>query len=364
MLRSLSCFFVIFWVSSCHVSSHKMQDEPLLPTSDLFDTAALGRSIDLINKLSLGQTVPDESWNQLFDSKGFQVLEIATGKSRYSYQSMLEFHYSKAKSNERYLIREGKDVIKKAELSHFEYVIANRKACEGIIKNFVDERLYEEADQLARSFIPKGMLSRLNSKPTVFFLVIGQNAYANDLGVVADPFFFETLGREARVAVLAHELHHVYFDTLLPKEFSRSHPFTSLAYNIQKEGIADLIDKPNLLGRAGERTFGEELIKVYRDLFAQGPAVIENINSGYLQYQQDKVAFKPNWAELRPVGGHASGYYMALANRRAGLLNEWLLELSNPHAIFLYYDKARKKLNDPALAPIHPALLSFYAGAE
>jgi hypothetical protein len=323
-----------------------------------YDDAALTQFWKIADQLHKGKSPAPRDWDSMLDATGYQTLITATGKSRDEIRDALENAYLPQKASYRKDILNGSDLSRKIELQHLINAWNKRGLIRSLTAKLRKENIYHRSLNLSRT-----LLSQESSDiqpPKISLAIFGLNAHANDLGVVADAWFLQQIIREQRILrLIAHEMHHYFLDKLrivTKSKVDRNRPFASLAYNIHKEGIADLIDKPDYLENG---SFGvpEALLREHRLQFGSANKVIQAINREYQRMvKTGKENFKMNWQVVRPIGGHASGFYMAQKIKQAGLLPKLIGKITDPFEIFFLYNMAVSP-KDRIASRFSPALL-------
>lgn len=139
--------------------------------------------------------------------------------------------------------------------------------------------------------------------------------------------------------IAAHELHHLLIKHSRKTVHRKYQSLINTIESVQKEGIADLIDKKFVLFQ--NDTFYAPLFE--KDLLASD-SIIHNFN---LQLEKMSISWTDfNFRKLISRGGHTPGHYMALVIEKNGFISELLENLHRPVAFFLIYNQAAAK--DPS----------------
>lgn len=301
------------------------------------DTTAVERFWPLYQALRADRPVDDALWDRLFSTPAWQAL----GPTR------------QQQARERYALafRPSREAGYRAAIAAGGYearVLRHLRAMVGR-----EERLRAQAIRLplasamlrAREFLPHGIA--LGPPPVVALAVYEPDGYGTDI-VVLDPAFAADLGA-ALDAFLAHELHHAYQGRIArplrrPPPESSDAPVLDALLQLQREGIADLIDKrpspttsalgmrPGAAERYAQRlrTAPEALAAVDRHLQRMGDAG---------EPERLALANAIRW-KLLPDGGHAAGFHMASTILRVSGKARLLSTLCDPFAFVRAYDDA------------------------
>jgi hypothetical protein len=190
--------------------------------------------------------------------------------------------------------------------------------------------------------------------PTINFLLFDYDANGNSQGIVMDLLVSHDMEKFRPGIFSGHEMLHYALaycriKTRRFKHIPDQHLAVFIAVNgISEEGIADLIDKPDLL-------FNEQSTYMLRDTFhtiyVNSAEYVRKINDALekLSVQQTTpYTTMAYWQTLMPVSGHIPGLFMGQVIRRNGLEQKLKDRIDNPFQFFyLYNDAARNDQEKP-----------------
>jgi hypothetical protein len=239
-------------------------------------------------------------------------------------------------------------------LRHYRQVLERRAELEVFADNMKRSNPVEEASRLAAEWLP----SPSPGKPAPLAVVVF------DLDARGyDPIVIDLLAAVELdlLSFLAHESHHWYrndqatinWDEVAPHE----EDLLWTLYQIQGEGIADQIDKrPWIDGDESVPAARESYAADYLDALDATSATIRELDSLLVEFgsatePDQRAAIGARVAELIPMSGHPTGYYMARTTLQALGRERLVTDIANPVAFFLTYDEATRASGVPGFSP-------------
>ncbi|WP_065188249.1 DUF5700 domain-containing putative Zn-dependent protease [Shewanella woodyi] len=314
------------------------QNKPVIRDKQ-YDFTAVEAGLKLIEELKRDKTPSEQQWDELFSLQAYQLIFAISGLTPKALK--LRFNHAfKPSMNHEF---EGLPNGEKFEAQHLRNAVEELSWLPKYQQWLVDNRAAENATELAQTQLPEFDANRF---PVSFtFGLFGQNAHAASMGVVLDPYIAYLSDQQAPYELAAHELHHFFYDSLYPEPLlNRDDPFERALYHIQKEGIANLMDKHHFL--EAESPFDAEIKSAFRLEMQSVPANIIKLNDLMLaaldsSEETDFMVFQ----QALPYWGHTVGWYMSQTIAKAGLQSELTQTISQPRKLFAVYNQAVTKLN-------------------
>ncbi len=211
------------------------------------------------------------------------------------------------------------------------------------VKRFIVSDVIEKAKKQAFKYLPD-TLSVDNDNTIISLMIFQPDAFAvpEDNVVLMDVLFAYNYG-EGIEKFLGHELHHIYLSKYISRLKLVDYENDALIWSIDKlrnEGIADLIDKENIL----EKNNKTEYDLKYIDHYHNSKQHLEAIDSLLQEIAKDNSILKENGKKIRgelPFSAHPTGLYLAkIIKEKMG--TEALLQcLESPFPfLYLYNDIA------------------------
>jgi len=159
---------------------------------------------------------------------------------------------------------------------------------------------------------------------------------------------------------LAHESHHWYRNDRAAVDWDDVPPPDAdllwTLYQVQGEGLADQIDKrPWLEGKAPVPTARESYARDYLEALARTPGILRELDSLLLERgtttdPERMAAIGARAAEIVPMSGHPTGYFMARTILDTLGHDRLVQDVANPVAFFRAYDEAARASGQPGLS--------------
>lgn len=317
-------------------------------------------------KASFGQKVSDEGlqiyWEKMQNIEGgkelsySELMEIwnSPGYNYYSNQKAYQDTYNKY-YNLVYLpnLQDSlQNRLKNNENASFSFYIirylneAKQKKIEleRFIQNLKASNIINKGNIQAFKYLPKISKSQ-NDNILIAFTLIQPDSQtiAEENLILIDLLSAYKLGNDFD-KLLGHELHHLYVIKYFSK-LKKVDKYPDLIYSIHKlslEGIADLIDKDDILIKEGKSDDEKEYCKYYNESKNR----FQKMDSLIMEIVDDESIFNINGRKiinLFPFGGHPNGLYMAhLIESEYG--KKGILKcLSNPFIFIQMYNEASKQ---------------------
>lgn len=290
------------------------------------------------NGISLSSNEFDEIWSSIgYDS----------WRNTYGYQDIINNYFNliyNPKSKE--LLEKKLNRNKSVSLQIIEhlYQAKNQKLeLRKYLENLDKTKLILESKSLASKYLPKSLNQLKDSTLIAFILITPESEVITKDNIVLIDLLTAYRLKNDLVKLLAHELHHLY--TL--KHFSQLKNINNskLIYNISKlqlEGIANLIDKNEILSRKDK----DEYEKTFCEFYRESKSRLKKIDILIQEIADDESMLHNNGQKIEeelPLGGHPNGLYMAhLIKRVFG--EKGIIEcIENPFTFIKLYNKAAKK---------------------
>jgi hypothetical protein len=181
-----------------------------------------------------------------------------------------------------------------------------------------DDTLIADAMERLRPHLPPDAL-QTRYPPLVSFVLFLDDGYASPDVVAIDLLMAKKLGRPALVRFIAHELFHAYRSAIALPEDRRGVGYMAMLIGaleqLENEGTADRIDKPDLLAAHPDRgTVLGDYADDYRAAYADAPTRLNQIGR-LMARMETRRRFSPDLVRRLqraiPMGGHPTGAYMA-----------------------------------------------------
>lgn len=298
----------------------------------------------LEEQLSKDQLPDSLAWKQLFDAP-FYSFYTKWGQERYMKRMLITaFMPSKQKSRDS-LIQEGK--WSKEVLNHLFKARTEKNNIISWVNELSKRDLFEEAKEKASAFLPETLSSK-DIRPTIGFGLFHPQSNANDSAIVIDLL---SENQASLLEVLGHEIHHFYTFSYRKKmnltEQHEAYPLVNTIFQLQLEGIADLINMERFLAHPeNSNTF---LYDMYSKHYNNPSKNFEQVDILLKAIADTPSLMKRNALlirDLMPLGAHPHGYYMAKTILKVNGKKTIINVLKNPFAFLRLYNKTAKKLKD------------------
>lgn len=314
------------------------------------NTEAIDAYWSLVEQLKQDKDPSTDAWEAFFNLPGNQLVlkhrkDLKEAKA--SLRNAIQLVYMPSQGER----------LKNTRVDFFLDNILYTRDQEAVIKEhiaFVKEgSIMDSMYQLAYQYLPAHRQKKVKNLKVYYIGPLTPDSRA------MDGAFFINAAMEARfypkrtAYIGAHELHHLLLPQedvykLTTSEHARYVGVAMLAKSLQREGIADLVDKKHF------RLLPEDTL--YRTLMEkslqEADSLIIKLNA-----ELERLAASPEEpAKLRTFinrGGHAPGHYMALVIERNGHLPELLKTIHRPFSFLYLYNKAAEtdKQKPPTFSP-------------
>jgi len=298
-----------------------------------FDFSGMDRFWTVFETLQGDQEPSAADWEALFSTPGYGVLT----ESEFSRDFLIRSFRLAFKPSLREQLEAALESDRFGLLRHYLQVAADpakvrrqqeELATSGYLQDFAIKRALE--------YLP---LSGVEEYPLVSFVIFANDARGYS-PIVLDVLATINLS-DFLPLFLAHECHHYYRNQLLSVDYRRAsgewRDLLRVLDQIQGEGVADLIDKEELM--AG----GHPFVSGYAEAVARAPEFLKTMDGiladlGKGAVNSEKAGELLN--EALPMSGHPVGFYMARTIRNRLGTAEMVRRVGNPFAFLTLYDQA------------------------
>ncbi|GHF31286.1 hypothetical protein GCM10017044_28480 [Kordiimonas sediminis] len=327
---------------------------PASYTNENYDFDAVVAGIDMSERLRAGDNPAEEDWGVFFSHEAYQLVFSISGLS----QAQLKQRYLHAFHPEYIPLVDGLAASEKHEVLHLRASAADLSWLAGYQQALPGNKVVEASINLAQQYLPESQ----NGLPPITFVygLFGQNAFASGQGVVLDAYLAFLFDAVAPNRLAAHELHHYLYDKgLQGRPLDQQNPFERVLYHIQKEGVANLIDKEFLL--LDSSPFSEDLKDWFKASMQDADANLKLLDQ--MIGEAVRTGREIEFAELQkalPLWGHSLGWYMTRTIDSAGMRPALIEATMNPFTLFSAYNRAVEMLGTDQ-ATFSDATLALYA---
>ena len=302
--------------------------------------------VDLLVK----DTEPEPAvWDSLFTTPGYLALTASEFTPSFFQEN---FRLAYKPSRRHALVRELEDGRAARYLRHYRQVLERRAQLVAFTAELPDSDKLGEPSRRAAEWLPPPLPHDLVPVALVVFDMDGRGY---------DPIVLDVLAAKDMdlAAFLAHESHHWYRNRSTPIDWERVAPEDEAVlwtlYQVQGEGIADMIDKrPWLEGEVPVPAPRQGYAQRYRDALAGTPRKLKQIDSllallAALPAGEThtlaafRTAIGDQLSEAVPMSGHPTGYFMASVILEELGQERLRANVGNPLAFFRTYDEAARK---------------------
>jgi len=305
----------------------------------------------VVDSLSEDQEPSQELWRALFATPGYSALTQSEFEPSFFQEN---FRLAYMPSLRDFLASALEEGTNARYLGHYAQVEERRAELVAFTEELGRSDLMEEPSRLAAEWLTGPTPDEL---APVALLVFGMDARGYD-PIVVDLLAARELDLHS---FLAHESHHWYRNERATVEWGAVAPHDEdllwTLYQIQGEGIADQIDKrPWIDGGEPVPAPFESYSAGYLEALAATPATIHGLDSllaelGAATEPDHRARIGARFAELVPMSGHPTGYYMARTILEQLGQERLVQSVANPVAFFRAYDEAARASAAPALSP-------------
>jgi len=302
----------------------------------------------------------EAQWHALLVTPGYRFAEISIGTTM---RRDLELAFMPSRRAEfDSLTKLGN--FRAARLEHLVRAVSHRPQLDSLREFLSRTSPVADALRLAQQFLPPGATS-VGEPPPVVFAVFGNDAYAQEQGIVVDLLHvLET----PLIPMLAHEFHHAYLgrqNQALAEEdrHTADAVLATTLLRMRNEGLADLIDKPYPLMSADP--VRAEYAQRYNDEYARTPSTLRIVDSLLAVAADDSMQFVAVGQRVRTLlwsGGHPNGAYIARTIYETFGRDSLFPAVYNPAAFLRTYAAAERKRGNPA--PFSPKAMTVINALE
>ncbi len=282
--------------------------------------------------LSTDNTPDKCEWDALFNTPGYQVLV----ESEYSVELLKNLLLIALKPSRKADVKRIKKQYQLNMIKHYQNVSANREMLIKYEKKLKTGNYLHDAIKLCLEYLP---IKEVNGTPPICFLYFDNDARGYS-PIVIDLLAIKNLGDQLYYFI-AHEAHHYYrnrdaiydYDNV-PDEYKK---LVRVLNQIQMEGIADCIDKPQQIKT------NSDSIKKYLNLVREAPDYLALLEATVIDLYRQLIL--PDIAgsilnDRLPWSGHPIGYYMSQVILSAGKKVSMVNSCYNCFDFFELYNQA------------------------
>lgn len=327
----------------------------------VLDVSGIEAMWQILDRLRSYNHRDDTIWNELFASPGYASLT----KSEFT-QALFRDVISKVsnphKAEERFSTT---DSTRSSFIEHFRQGLENRTKITSFLNDFrrKTSQLGPMIADLVEDYLPERALL---DEVKVAFVLFQMDARGYEW-IVVDALLAMKLG-DLLHRLIAHEYHHQCRDALLcyDKEVVQNEDKDVMwsLNQIQAEGIADQIDKPDWFFGHNPVDAYSGFVEQYHIELKKAEGTLDRIDS-VIQKEHQKGTSQEiigkKVREILPLSGHPIGYFMAKAIFNAGLGGEMIDSVGNPFEFFRLYNKSRNILGE---SPFSESTMDFLVQLE
>ncbi len=309
-----------------------------------FDFSGINQFWILYAKLT-NDEIPDNSdWSNLFDTPGYnELIRKEFSKEFFIKYYSYAFMPSYQKESEDELAKDNRRV------QYLKHLISIKDKIE-LLKNYQkqlenDSMIIADAIEMTKKYLPKNVQNNLEPVP-IAFVFFGNDARGYS-SIIID-LLFAAENKELVRYFIAHEAHHFYRNKhltfIIPDEPLKELTLLNTLNQLQAEGIADRIDKKNILFNEGIMA-KSGFANMYKKHLANSISIISKFDSLLILISKEDTnqeEYIDNLNSVIPMSGHPTGYFIAdIISEELGK-NELIRDWGNPHSFFEKYNHAAK----------------------
>jgi hypothetical protein len=344
--------FLAAWGCNGEAAPHARAADSSPSASISLDVSGV-RQFWTIVDLLVEDTEPDPAaWDSLFATPGYRALTASEFTPSFFQEN---FRLAYMPSRRHALVQELEDGRAARYLRHYRRVLEQRAQLEAFTAELPGSGEFRETGRLAAEWLPP--------PPPGESVPVGLVVFDMD-GRGYDPIILDVLAAKDMdlEAFLAHEAHHWYRNRRTSIDWKRVAPEDEAVlwtlYQIQGEGIADMIDKrPWLEGDVPVPAPRQGYAQRYRDALAGTPGTLKQIDSFLALLAEPpagetrtltafRAAIGDQLSEAVPMSGHPTGYFMASVILVELGRERLRANVGNPLAFFRTYDEAARNTSD------------------
>lgn len=346
-------FYIILasTISGCDIKSDKLSTQT--NNEFRFDTESAEKVIKIAELLLSDSVVSDQSWENLFNSNGFENYLIYSNSTaqkrsiRYALETVFDpSHKSRLDSLLNIPHKMDQDFFKLSLIRNFNDLKHNFEKAKKFLQMTDFNDLMASGDSLARAYLPKRVQNSIPELYDAYMIVSDPDAKVMENAIVFDLNMALNSGEEGLIKIIAHEFHHNY-RKLTAKSFK--HPLMIQLNKIHQEGLADLIDKekPPIQEL---NLYPQDFIDAYNSDYTNTPQKLkklDSLTSEFLNQSIDSLTFYSHLENYFGFGGHPNGFYIALKIVEKRNIQVLIDSYDDPiEFIRIYNEVARKSDND------------------
>jgi len=323
---------------------------------------------------------PGAAWDSLFATPGYHLL-VNRYPLDHPLRTSIELTFDPRRDAERQRVAASRVWMKPRMLRHLQRIKEHRDALTAYAQSLAeDDSLLQDAVAELIPHLPEGTLHD-RFPPTVSFVLFLDEGYAGADVVAIDLLLARSLGRNRLVRFIAHELFHVYRAGLTRSVSDRAPRSVQMVVGaleqLENEGIADRIDKPEFLAErfassvseadrpspphrgtaekpSSVQRFFDDYAADYREEYARATATLAEIDQLLARIESEGRISPRVLRRLQrtiPMGGHPTGAHMADLIARTDGLACLRATVGNVFSFFrAYHDAARRSASQGGTA--------------
>ncbi|WP_394205195.1 DUF5700 domain-containing putative Zn-dependent protease [Shewanella waksmanii] len=318
-----------------------------------YDFSAVEYLQPLVAQLKQGQAVSEQQWQELYALSAYQLIFTISSLR----PEQLTQRYQIAFNPNESAVFETLDESEQFEVLHLRRAFADLRWLSQYQQWLIEQDALTNSKALALRYLPAFDVDA--HKVQFMFALFGQNAHAAEIGVVMDAYTSYLSDQLAPFELAAHELHHFFYGIIHPNGLlDVNNPFERVLYHVQKEGIANLIDKHNFSD--ADSPYAESLKRQFAEQMSLAPTHIKQLDlllSNALAEPQ-RAEFM-TFQQALPFWGHIVGWYICRTIVQAGESVALIETLNQPHQLFALYNNVveQHQLKQPQFSQ---AVVDYY----
>lgn len=315
------------------------------------DTKADFSAVDLfwpiVDKLKSDIDPSEDEWNKILATPYYKHYSYASEKRRNGIKEFIMTAFMPGRKNRLDSIINGPDDdYRKAMYLHIIQAEKEKAELQLYQKRLLESKFMDSLATIAQLYLPKGTIMRVK-RPNVIFGFYQPDANGGITGIILDLKFSKDIYNFTLMA--AHEVHHYYVEHIRRKmardENDPADGLINAVIQLQFEGIADQIDKENMLA-TGAKGIPPFLYNLFRTHYENPVQNLVKVDSLLKIVYHNPETVKSNGElirELLPLGCHPHGYYMSQIIKTVYGTRELISTVYNPFDFIRLYNKAAQK---------------------
>lgn len=338
--------FTVTWgcaeTSSTDSSGSPRETSAVVADGSGVDVSGIDLFWQVVDTLSQDEEPSSELWHALFATPGYRALTQSEFEQSFFRESFRIAYMPSFESSLSSSLEEGNNA---RLLEHYVQVGEHRADLEAFVEDLKRSDPMRSPSRLAAEWLP----DPAPDKPAPLAVVVFDMDARGYDPIVIDLLAAMELDLNS---FLAHESHHWYRNDRATIDWNDVPPHEAellwTLYQIQGEGIADQIDKrPWIEGDELPPTARGSYVTDYASALAATPITIQSLDSLLVAFDvatstDDRAAIGARVAELVPMSGHPTGYFMARAILETLGQERLVMDVANPVAFFRTYDEAAR----------------------